>query len=171
MNALLARVADRLHGAVALAVVWLVATSPWVVLWRALPENPDFWTLAHVIPGLVLTPLVLIHLPGHLVQGRWREHFPWLGGRIGRTGRELAGLFRGRRPPAGGGGLFATLRGLLLLVVLAAALTGLGWLAADGGRAALAWREAHLWFAHACIVLLVLHVVAALSHLLDFAGD
>jgi len=116
-------------------------------------------------------PLALLFFSCSLVQGRWREHFPWLAGNFAGPGRDLAGLLRGHLPGAGGAGLFSALQGLLLLALLATALTGLGWLLVEGSRAALAWREWHALCANFFGALLLLHTLAASAHLLNFLRD
>jgi hypothetical protein len=142
-----------------------------VGLRRVIPDEPGFWNWNHMLLGLLLLPVALVYLSGNLVQGRWRDYFPWLVGNFAGPGRDLAGLLRGRLPAAGGAGLFSTLQGLLLLALLAAALTGLGWFLSEGSRAALAWRDWHALSANLFGGLFLLHVLAASVHLLDFLRD
>jgi hypothetical protein len=80
-------------------------------------------------------------------------------------------LFRGRIPPSGGQGLFPVIQGLALLLLLAASVTGVGWLIADGSRAALAWRDWHAITANAFGWCLLAHAIAGLAHVLEFARD
>lgn len=162
---------ERLHLPVAALSVWLVATSPWLAMRRVVPDEPGFWNGSHLFIGLLMAPLALAYLVGNLTGGRWREHFPWLAGNLAEPGRELRGLLHGRLPGAGGAGLFSMIQGLLLLALAATALTGLGWVLADGSRTALAWREWHAWSADAFAVLFGMHVLAAGAHLLDFLRD
>lgn len=166
----LQRVAERLHLPIALLSIWLLATSPWVGMRRVIPDDPGFWNWNHLLLGLVLLPIALVYLAGNLVQGRWRDHLPWLIGNFSSLGRDLAGLLRARLPAAGGAGLYSVVQGLLLLALLATALTGLGWLLFEGSRAALAWRDWHAFSANLFGVLL-LHVLAASAHLLDLLRD
>jgi len=165
------RTAERLHLPIALLSIWLLASSPWLALRRVIPSAPGFWNWNHMLFGLLLLPLALLFFSCSLVQGRWREHFPWLAGNFAGPGRDLAGLLRGHLPGAGGAGLFSALQGLLLLALLATALTGLGWLLVEGSRAALAWREWHALCANFFGALLLLHTLAASAHLLNFLRD
>ncbi|PKL96291.1 MAG: hypothetical protein CVV18_02270 [Gammaproteobacteria bacterium HGW-Gammaproteobacteria-8] len=167
----LERLAERLHLPIALLSLWLLATSPWVGLRRVIPDDPGFWNWNHLLLGLLMLPLALVYLAGNLVQGRWREHFPWLVGNLDSLGRDLAGLLRARLPAAGGAGLFSVIQGLLLLALVATALTGLGWFLSEGSRAALAWRDWHISVAWSFGVLLLLHVLSASAHLLYFLRD
>jgi cytochrome b561 len=59
---------------------------------------------------------------------------------------------------------------LALLALMTAALTGVGWFLAHGSDAALGWRECHIVAARCLVGLVVLHILAVASHLLDFAG-
>lgn len=138
---------------------------------RVVPENASFWDRAHLAVGLLAAVLSVTFLLTHLVGARWRGRFPWLAGNFAETGRDVAGLFRGRIPPADGAGLFPAIQGVLLLLFVAAAVTGAGWLAADGSRAALAWREWHALAANAFGWCLLAHVVAAAAHVLEFLRD
>ena len=94
---------------------------------------------------------------------------PWLQ-RARPAGRDLAGLFRGRIPSVEGGGLYSLIEGLLLLTFAGTALTGAAWFVAQGSDLALSWREWHIVTARCPVGLVVLHVLAVASHLLDFAG-
>jgi hypothetical protein len=171
MRRLLQRFSGLQHLLAAVASVWLIATSPWVGMRRVVPEHPTFWDLAHIGVGLFAAVLAVTYFVTQTVGGRWRQHFPWLLGRLGETGRDVAGLFRGRIPPSGGEGLFPVIQGLTLLLLLAAAVTGVGWLAADGSRAALAWREWHVVAANAFGWCLLAHAIAGLAHVLEFMRD
>lgn len=167
----LQRAAERLHLPIALLSIWLLASSPWVSLRRIIPSEPGFWNWNHLAVGLLLLPIALVYFFANLTQGRWRDHFPWWVGNFSSLGRDLAGLLRGRLPAAGGDGLFAVIQGLLLLALLVTALTGLGWFLVEGSRAALAWRDWHALSANLFGVLLLVHVLAASAHLLDFMRD
>lgn len=168
---MLQRAAERLHLPIALLSIWLLATSPWVSLRRIIPSEPGFWNWNHLILGLLLLPLALAYFVGTLMQGRWRNFFPWLVGNFSSLGRDLVGLLRARVPTADSAGLFSTLQGLLLIALAATALTGLGWFLVEGSRAALDWRDWHALSANLFGVLLLLHVLAASAHLLDFLRD
>ena len=119
MKALLERLSGPLHLTLALLALWLLASSPWLGMYRRLPSHAGFVNLAHVALGLAALLLVLIYLVGCSQGGRWQLYFPWLAGRLGAVGRDLGGLAHGRLPAVEGGGLFALIEGLLLLALLA----------------------------------------------------
>jgi cytochrome b561 len=160
---------NRLHLAVVLACAWLVLTSPWVSLLRRVSRGAGFFDYAHLVVGLLGLGLALAYAFACVRGGRWRTYFPWLAGAIAPLGRDLAGLLRGRLPSAEGGGLYAVIEGLLLVALLLVAVTGAGWWLAQGGDSALDWRAAHLVGARALIVLIVLHILAVATHLVELA--
>lgn len=160
---------NRLHVAVALACAWLVLTSPWVSLLRRMPRDAGFLEYAHVVVGLVGLVLALAYTFACVRGGRWRTCFPWAAGDVAPLGRDLAGLLRGRLPSAEGGGLYAVIEGLLLVALLLVAITGAGWWLAQGGSSALDWRTFHIVGARVFIVLVVLHIVAVATHLIELA--
>jgi hypothetical protein len=161
----------RQHLLLALLVVWLVATSPWVHMLRQVPRNAGWLDYAHVGLGALAALLALTYFVACCRGGGWRLYFPWLSGRMGPTVRELRGLFRGELPSAEGGGLFALIEGLLLLATLATGLTGVAWLVLAGTPEAVAWRGYHILAAQGMIALLVLHVLTVSLHLLDFIRE
>jgi len=164
---LLDRLNGPLHLAVALGALWLFASSPWIGMYDRLPEPPGWINLAHVAVGLAALVSAAVYAAGCVQGGRWRELFPWAGGDLAAVGRDLAGLARGRLPAVEGGGLFPLIEGLLLVALLATALTGAAWLLLPGTEAAAALREQHVFAARACGGLLALHVVGVALHLLD----
>ena len=161
----------RQHLLLALLVVWLAVTSPWVHMLRRVPRNASWLDYAHIGLGLLATAVALTYAVACFRGGGWRAYLPWLSGRMQPVLRELRGLFRGRLPSAEGGGLFALVEGLLLLALLAAGLTGAAWLALAGTPEAAAWRGYHILAAQGMIALLVLHVVTVSLHLLDFIRE
>jgi cytochrome b561 len=60
------------------------------------------------------------------------------------------------------------IEGLLLVALLAAAVSGAAWVLNQGTDLAMAWRDYHVLAARTFTGLLVLHVLAVASHLLDF---
>lgn len=168
---MLDRIANALHLALALAVIWLLASSPWIGMVKWIPDEPGAATLTHVALGFAVLPLGIAYLLACLRGGKWRLYFPWIAGQGGAVVRDLAGLARGERPMSEGGGLFGAIEGLLLLAVLAAAATGAGWYAAQNTDAALAWRSVHIGCAWACGALLLAHVAAVSAHLIDLIRD
>jgi len=166
-----ARLAERQHLLVALLSAWLILTGPWVHMLRRIPASAGVLDYAHVVLGLAAAVLALTFTVSCTRRGRWRLYFPWLAGSPAQPMRELRGLLRGEVPTAEGGGLFAMIEGLLLLALLATAATGCAWLLVQGSAAAMDWRGYHMLAARGMIVLLVLHVVAASLHLLDFLRE
>jgi len=168
MRALLDRLTNPVHLAVAIACTWLVASSPWVGMYHGLADATGFINLSHVVLGWATLPLGLLYLAACTLGGRWRLYFPWLAGNFGDAGRDLAGLLHGRLPGSEGGGLFATIEGLLLLTFLATALSGALWCLHPSADAAIVWRGHHVTAAHGFVALFALHGVAVSLHLLDF---
>ena len=121
MRALLDRLTNPLHLLIALASAWLIVSSPWIGMYQRMPDEPSAINLSHVVLGLSLLPLGIVYFAACTLGGRWRLYFPWIAGQWGDIGRDLAGIFRRQRPGSEGGGLFATIEGLQLLALLAAA--------------------------------------------------
>jgi hypothetical protein len=167
MRALLDRLINPLHLLIALAALWLLASSPWLSMYRKLPAPPGAINLSHVLLGTALLLLGVVYALACTVGGRWRLYFPWLAGQGGAVWRDLAGMFRGQRPMSEGGGLFGAIEGLLLLALLAAATTGVLWWLQGGSADAFAWRDHHVVAARTFAVLLAAHLVAVSLHLLD----
>jgi hypothetical protein len=157
------------HGLLILLLAWLLFSSPWVYLYNRLPDSPGFLILAHVALGLAALVLGLGFFLTTALQGRLGQYFPWMLGRLGPLGRDLIGLFRLKLPSNEGAGLFSTVKGLLLLTLLATGLTGALWLLNSGTQEAVTWREWHIVSARVLIGVLVAHILATLVHLLDFA--
>ena len=171
MRRVLDRLADSQHLVVLILSLWLMLTSPWITLRRGIPESAGFPDWAHVVLGLVLVPLSLAYFATNTLGGRWREYFPWLAGDFSGVGKDLAGIPKGRLPQPGGAGLFSLIEGLVLVLLVATALTGLGWFLLEGSRAAMVWRDWHIVAADALIVGMIVHAVAASLHLLEFLHD
>lgn len=158
-----------LHAALALAALVLLATSPWLALRSALGADATLVERGHAVIGVLLLPLGLTYAHACLHGGGWRELLPVAPGRPAAAVADLAALLHGRVPTAEGGGLFGLLKGLVLLALLAAAGTGLGWLLVQGGAEALAWRHWHLYAARTFAALLAAHVLAVALHVLALA--
>lgn len=171
MRSLLDRLTGPLHLLIALASTWLLASSPWLGMHQWIPDEPGAVNLSHVVLGLALLPLGLLYLAACTAGGRWRLYFPWLTGRFDAVRSDLAGLVRGERPGSEGGGLFASIEGLLLIALLAAALTGAAWFVNQNTDAAVAWRGQHIVAARAFAALMLLHVTAVALHLVDLVRD
>jgi hypothetical protein len=160
---------SRLHVVAVVACAWLVGTSPWVSMLRRVPAGAGVFDYAHLGVGFLGLLVALLYTYACTRGARWRTYFPWAAGDLGSCGRDLAGLFRGRLPSAEGGGLFAVIEGLLLLALLAVALTGAAWFVTQGSDAAVTWRDAHVVTSRVLIGLIVAHVAAVASHLLELA--
>jgi hypothetical protein len=165
------RRAARQHLLLALSSAWLILTSPSVHMFRRIPRNASLLDHSHIVLGLVVFALALTFTFSCTRLGRWRLYFPWLAGRPGPVGRDLRGLLRRQVPTAEGGGLFATIEGLLLAALVAIAATGAAWLLVQGSDEAVDWRHCHILAARGMIALLMLHIIAASLHLLDFIRE
>ena len=167
MRALPERLAGALHTLLALAAVWLLASSPWLHMYSRLPRALGLINGAHLVLGVLVAVWVTVFLWHTLTGSRWRLYLPWLGGGMGAVWADLAGLARGRLPMVEGGGLLAMIEGLLLLALLATGLSGLVWLALQGTPAATDWADVHAGCARAFAGLLLLHVAAVALHWLE----
>jgi len=158
---------NRLHAAVVLACGWLVCTSPWVSMLRRVPRDAGLLDRAHVAVGFCGLALAVVYTWACTRDGGWRTYFPWAAGRSKDVLADLAGLSRGRVPSVESDGLFAAIEGLLLVALLAVAVSGAAWYLLQGSAEALAWRGHHIVAARVLIGLIVAHVLAVASHLLD----
>jgi hypothetical protein len=165
MRALLDRLSNPLHLVIALVSTWLVVSSPWLAMYRWVLGEPGLLELSHVVLGLALVPLVVVYFAACTVSGRWRLYFPWIAGGFGATALDITGIFKGQRPGSEGGGLFATIEGLLLVALFATAITGAAWLLDE------TVTQLHVFAARGLVALLLLHVVAVSLHLLDLVRD
>ena len=152
------------HGLLILLLVWLLATSPWVALYSRIPPSPTVWVWTHLILGPATLALTLSFSATCLADGRFRHYFPWAFGRFRPLRSDLAGLLRLQIPANEDGGLFSAIKGLLLLSLLAVAITGVMWLWVAGTREAVVWRDWHIETVKALVVFLGLHVLASIAH-------
>ncbi len=134
----------HLHVVVALFVVWLLATSPWVSMLRRVPADASFFDHAHITVGWLTLLCGSIYAATVAGGGRLKQYLP------GRT--------------AGIGG---AIEGLLLLTLLATGATGALWFLTQGSADAITWRGLHIYSARALIGVGVAHVVAVATHLID----
>jgi hypothetical protein len=171
VGALLRRLAQHQHLLLALLSAWLILSSPWVHMFRRIPRTAGALEYAHIGLGLVALVLAVTFAISCTRRGRWRRHFPWLVGDLRQAGSELRGLSRGQVPTAEGGGLFAIIEGVLLLTLLATALTGAAWLLVAGSAEAVTWRHFHILAARGMMAALLLHVLSVALHLLDFIRE
>lgn len=161
---------NRQHAVAAVLATWLIVTSPWVAMLGKVPKSAGFLDYAHIAAGLLALLVSVSYTISCVRGGGWRLYFPWAAGNLGAVGRDVTGLLRGRMPSAEGGGLFAMIEGLLLVAFIATALSGAAWALNQGTDLAMAWRDHHILAAWTFTGLLVLHVLAVASHLLDFAS-
>jgi hypothetical protein len=171
MDELAERIANPLHGAVAIVTLWLVGSSPWVELYKQVPADAGWITRAHVWLGFAALAMAVLYVAVCARGGRWRMYFPWAGGQMGMVGRDVAGIFRGQLPSVEGGGLLALIEGLLLLALVAAGLTGALWFFTEGTSDAVGWRVWHIGAARTAAALMLLHVIGVSLHLLDFVRN
>ena len=160
--------ANRQHAVAAVLATWLVLTSPWVAMLSKVPKSAGFFDYAHIVAGFLAMLLAVSYTITCVKDGGWRIYFPWASGNFGAVTRDVAGLLRGRIPAAEGGGLYAMIEGLLLVAFIVAAVSGAAWVLNQGTDLALAWRDHHILAARTFTGLLVLHVLAVATHLLDF---
>jgi hypothetical protein len=139
---------NRLHTALAVLALWLVATSPWVSMLRRVPASAGFFDYAHVALGGVALGAGVVYAVVLLGRGRWRQYVP--GQAAGLTG---------------------VIEGLLLVALVVAGATGAMWFLRQGSADAMTWRAWHIHSARALIGVGVAHVLAVASHLLDFVRD
>ncbi len=159
---------NRQHAVAAVLATWLILTSPWVAMLGKVPQGAGFFDYAHIVAGFLAMLISVSYTISCVRDGGWRLYFPWAAGGFGLVGRDLAGLLRGRMPSAEGGGLFAMIEGLLLVAFIVTAVSGAAWALNQGTDLVMAWRAHHILAAHVFAGLLVLHVLAVASHLLDF---
>jgi hypothetical protein len=167
MTPLLDRASRPLHALLVPLCLWLVASSPWLALYAALPDDAGWIDYAHIGLGLAALPLGALYFAACLQGGLWRSYYPWAAGDFGGLGRDLGGLLRARRPMSEAGGLFSTIEGLLLLALLAAASSGALWFAVQGSEAAVTLRALHIGAAQVFIALAAAHLLAVALHLVD----
>jgi hypothetical protein len=139
---------DRLHTALAVLALWLVATSPWVSMLRRIPSGAGFLDYAHVALGWLALVIGLVYAVVLLRGGRWKQYVP--GKAAGITG---------------------VIEGLALVALIATGATGAIWFLVQGTSDAMAWRGWHILSARVLIGVGIAHVLAVASHLLDLLRD
>lgn len=168
LRKLLSVFAARQHIMIIVSVAYLIVTSGWILIGRSLRNNASFWDLSHVYLGLFAAFLAASFLITTCLKGKWRQYFPWLIADFSQLKSDLQGLVKGKLPIAGGRGLFSIVEGLGLLIFLAVGLTGVLWFLTQGTSDALMWRSYHTVCATGFIGFIVVHVIFAGLHLLDF---
>ena len=168
LRQLLSVFAARQHLMIIVSVAYLIFTSGWILIGRSLRNNASFWDLSHVYLGLFAAFLAVSFLITTCLKGKWRQYFPWLVADFSQLKNDLRGLTKGKLPIAGGRGLFSIVEGLGLLIFLAVGLTGVLWFVTQGSSDALVWRSYHIVCAKGFIGFIMVHVIFAGLHLLDF---
>lgn len=135
---------NRLHAALAVLALWLVATSPWVSMLRRIPDDAGFFDYAHVALGWLALVVGLVYTVAVTRGGRWKQYAP------GKAAG-IAGL----------------IEGLLLVAIVATGATGAMWFLLQGSSDAMTWRDWHILSARVLIGVGIAHVIAVASHLLD----
>ena len=138
----------HLHPVLAVLAVWLIATSPWVSMFRSFPSQPGWLDYAHVALGGLTLVLGLVYAVTVTGGGQLRQFLP--GKAAGVTG---------------------VIEGVLLLALIVTGVTGALWLFTQGTASALDWRSWHIVAARVFIAAGVAHLLAVASHLLDFVRD
>ncbi|WP_432395052.1 cytochrome b/b6 domain-containing protein [Shewanella glacialipiscicola] len=157
-----------LHVGIVILSSLLVCTSPWIMMLRRVPDNAGLWDYLHVYLGLACTGLGIIFLINNCLQSKWRQYFGWLVGDGMQLKQDIVGLVKGKFPIAGGKGLFSAIEGIGMLLLVATGLSGLIWLLFQGTATAIELRGYHQLFAQAFIGFLVVHLLLAISHIIDF---
>ncbi len=156
------------HLFVIILSLFLISTSSWLMMGKTLRSSASIWDVLHVYLGLVTALLSLFMLVTNVVKGKWKLYFPWLIGDFSQLKRDIGGLLKGKIPLAGGRGLFSCVEGLGILLLVGVGLTGAVWFCLQGTSDALTWRSYHIWFAQGFIGFIIVHVIFACLHLLDF---
>ena len=171
MKRLLAMLMQSVHLLLMVLCAFLLIGSSNLMMLRRIPSNAGFWDLSHVWLGWLAALLGLVFLIKLCVHGRWRLYFPWLALQWRPIINDIKCLTKGKVPSAGGAGLFSLIEGITVLLLVATGVSGALWFMTQGSAAAAEWRLWHHSFAHWFIGLLIVHIVCALSHLIDLVRD
>ncbi|KFZ39098.1 hypothetical protein HR45_01485 [Shewanella mangrovi] len=171
MKRLVALLVQSVHLVLMLLCAFLLIGSSKLMMLRRIPDNAGFWDLSHVWLGWLAAVLALIFFAKLCVHGRWRLYFPWLALAWRPILNDIKGLSKGKVPSAGGAGLFSLIEGFTVLSLLLTGVTGALWFLTQGSADAASWRLWHHSAAHWFIGLLIVHVICALSHLIDLVRD
>ncbi|MCH1923908.1 cytochrome b/b6 domain-containing protein [Shewanella sp. C32] len=171
MKRLIALLLQSVHLLTMVLCALLLIGSTKLMMLRRIPTNASFWDLSHVWLGWLVALLSLLFLGKLCVHGRWRLYFPWLALQWRPIVNDIKGLGKGKIPSAGGAGLFSLIEGFTVLSLVATAATGVMWFFTQGSADAASWRLWHHSASHWFIGLLIVHVLCALSHLIDMVRD
>lgn len=168
LNKVLAILLAHLHVWIVICSTLLVCTSPWIFIGRSLRSHASIWDYLHVYLGLFCAFLGGLFLVRNTLQGKWHLYFGWLMGDWAQLKQDIVGITRGKLPVAGGKGLFSTVEGMGMLLLVATGLTGGVWFIYQDTAVAMEWRTYHQIFAQAFIAFLVIHIVLAATHIIEF---
>jgi len=112
MAATFERLAARQHLAAALLSAWLILTSPWIAMLRAMPRGAGLLDYSHVALGFAALFIAITYTISCTRAGGWRLYFPWAAGQFQSVARDIGGLLRGRIPASESGGLFGAIEGV-----------------------------------------------------------
>ncbi|MGE6651268.1 hypothetical protein BEL05_11905 [Shewanella colwelliana] len=156
------------HLLVIVLSLFLISTSGWILMGRAIRTQASIWDLLHVYLGAVVACLSVSMLLTNVIKGKWRQYFSWLAGDFTQLSQDVCGLKKGKIPLAGGRGLFSAIEGIGLILLLLVSITGAMWYFTQGSSEALNWRSYHHSAAHGFIGFIIIHSICAAAHLLDF---
>ncbi|MEC4727480.1 cytochrome b/b6 domain-containing protein [Shewanella sp. D64] len=163
-----ARYSEYQHLLIILLSLYLILTSSWLLMGRSIRENASLWDITHVYLGLFTTLLACLFLLANSIRGKWHQYFPWLLGNTTQLVNDCKGVFKGKIPVSGGRGLFSCVEGIGMLLLVGVGLTGTLWFVSQGSTDALLWRNYHIILAKGFIGFIVIHIIFACLHLLDF---
>lgn len=168
LNKVLSILLTYLHVWIVICCTLLVCTSPWIFIGRSLRNQASVWDYLHVYLGLFCAVLGILFLVRNALQGKWRLYFGWLMGDWAELKQDIVGSARGKLPVAGGKGLLSTVEGVGMLLLVATGLTGVGWFVYQDTAIAMEWRAYHQIFAQAFIGFLIVHMLLAATHIIEF---
>lgn len=158
----------RLHVWIVICCTLLVCTSPWIFMGRSLRSHASIWDYLHIYLGLFCTILAGVFLVHRTLKGRWRLYFAWLIGDWAQLKQDIVGITQGKLPVAGGKGLFSTVEGIGMILLVAVGLTGVMWCVYQDTAVAMQWRAYHQICVQAFIGFLIFHLVLVATHIIEF---
>ncbi|WP_144210784.1 cytochrome b/b6 domain-containing protein [Shewanella donghaensis] len=164
-------IAEKLHVIVITLSVFLVVTSPWIIIGRRLRSNASIWDNLHVYVGLIAAVFGLLFLIKNVLNSHWRQFFPWLSLDFSQCVDEIKQLKHGKLPSSGGKGIFSVVEGIGLVLMALVSITGIVWFMTQGSSDALVWRKYHILFAQGFVGFLAIHIVFAMFHIIDMVRN
>lgn len=156
------------HVLIIILSAFLISTSGWIMMGRSLRASASIWDYLHVYLGLMAAGLSISMLVSNCIKGKWRQFFPWLVLDFSHLIKDISGLCKGKLPAAGGRGLFSIIEGIGILLLVGVGFTGVLWYCLQGSSDALFWRSNHIVFAQGFMGFILIHIICAGLHLLDF---